>query len=309
VEPAINNPGTASTNPHRLLRGLRAALVLLILVVVIALLRNNFSFHKKSRAAFDAQVNLELDRSFNWIKDNAIVSERNVAMMYMIAEMESMSHDPRLQAVLDGFKRNYLSHPGSRFDLVWFRLVDPNAAVPVVQVPEMGSNVVDSVWYAYALAPNRILLTDGDRANLFSPTKYIWGARQKQLLGLAMYREYNGRSPDLDDTIDYVAEKVARDAQFDIRLTDSYMQRVAFLLAAERPDLVRRRWVDRILDHQKPNGSWEACWYGWCRGVFEFSTDYKTDLGGLGHATVQAAWVLTMLKYHYPQWIEENYHN
>jgi hypothetical protein len=309
MEPAINNKVTVSTKPHRIFRWLRAALVLLILVVVIALLRNNFSFHRKSRAAFDAQLNLELDRSCNWIKDNAIVSERNVAMMYMIAEMESMSHDPRLQAVLDGFKRNYLSHPGSRFDLVWFRLVDPNAAVPVVQVPDMGNNVVDSVWYGYALAPDRILLSDGDRANLFSPTKYIWGTRQKQLLGLAMYREYNGRSPELDDTIDYVAEKVARDAQFDIRLTDSYMQRVGFLLAAGRPDLVRRRWVDRILDHQNPNGSWDACWYGWCRGVFEFSSDYKTDLGGLGHATVQAAWVLTMLKYRYPQWIDENYHN
>jgi hypothetical protein len=309
MEPAINNKVTVSTKPHRIFRWLRAALVLFILVVVIALLRNNFSFHRKSRAAFDAQLNLELDRSFNWIKDNAIVSERNVAMMYMIAEMESMSHDPRLQAVLDGFKRNYLSHPGSRFDLVWFRLVDPNAAVPVVQVPDMGNNVVDSVWYGYALAPDRILLSDGDRANLFSPTKYIWGTRQKQLLGLAMYREYNGRSSDLDDTIDYVAEKVARDAQFDIRLTDSYMQRVGFLLAAGRPDLVRQRWVDRILDHQNPNGSWDACWYGWCRGVFEFSSDYKTDLGGLGHATVQAAWVLTMLKYRYPQWIDENYHN
>jgi hypothetical protein len=278
-------------------------------VVALALLRNNFSFHQKSRAAFDAQLNLELDSAINWIKDNSIVSERNVTMMYMIGDMESMSHDPRLKPVLAGFKKNYLMHPESSFELVWFRLVDPNANVPVIYVPDMRDNVVDFVWYAHALAPDKIVLTDGDRANLFSPTMYSWGTQQKQLLALAMYRQYNGRSPDLDNAINYVADKVARDAHYDVRLTDSYIQRTAFLLAAGRPDLVRPRWVDRIMDHQNADGSWNSCWYGWCRGVFEFSTDYKTDLGGLGHATVQAAWALTMLKYRYPQWIGEHYHN
>ncbi len=309
MEPANNNPLTSSAKPHRLLRWLWAALAVFIFVVGIALLRNNFSFHQKSRAAFDAQLDRELDSAFTWTKDNAIVSERNVTMMYMIAEMESMTHDPRLQVVLDGFKKNYLMHPESRFELVWFRLVDPNATVPVGSVPEMGDDVVDFIWYAHALAPDKILLTGEDRANLFSPTKYTWGTRQKQLLALAMYLQHNGRSPELDNAINPVAEKVARDAHYDVRLTDSYIQRIGFLLAARKPDLVRPRWVDRIMDHQNADGSWNSCWYGWCRGVFEFSTDYKTDLGGLGHATVQAAWALTMLKYRYPQWIEEHYHN
>ena len=38
--------------------------------------------------------------------------------------------------------------------------------------------------------------------------------------------------------------------------------------------------------------------------VFEF----RIDSGGDPHATVQAAWALTMLKYRYPQWIDEHYH-
>lgn len=304
----INDRYGSSTGARRALRWLGALVAILILVIGIALLRNNFSFHEPSRAAFDAQMDRELDSAFAWIKDNSIVSERNVTIMYMIAEMENMSHDPRLQTVLDRFKKNYLMHPSSRFELVWFRLVDPNASVPLIYVPDMRDNIIDSIWFAHALAPDKIVLTDADRANLFSPTKYIWGTRQKQLLGLAMYQEFNGSSPELTNTINYVAEKVARDAHYDIRLTDSYIQRSAFLLAAGRPDLIRPRWVDRIVNHQNPDGSWNSCWYGWCRGVFEFSLDYKTDAGGLGHATVQAAWLLTMLKYRYPQWIDEHYH-
>ena len=46
-------------------------------------------------------------------------------------------------------------------------------------------------------------------------------------------------------------------------------------------------------------------------GAVEYSSsipNYKTDIGGLDHATVQAAWALTMLKYRFPQWIDEHYH-
>jgi len=307
MESANNNPHGSAGKGRRLVRWFCLAVVVAVVLVAVAVLRNNYSLHEPSRSAFDAQMDHALDTATQWIAENPVVSERNVTMMYMISDMESMSHDPRLQTVLDRFRKNYLTHVPTQFDLVWLRLVDPNASMPVVYVPEMGDNIIDFVWFAHAIAPDKIVLADADRANLFSPTKYIWGTRQKQLLGLAIYRQHNGGTPELDRTIDYVARGVARDAHFDIRLTDSYIQRTAFLLAAGRPDLVRSRWVDRILDHQNANGSWYACWYGWCRGVFEFSADYKTSPGGLGHATVQAAWALMLLKYRYPEWINEHY--
>lgn len=306
--PANDSPHESSSKTHGLVRWLGRVIAVIVLVLAIALLNNNYSLHQPSRAAFDAQLDHALDTATKWIEENPVVSERNVTMMYMIADMESMSHDPRLQTVLDRFQKNYLMHTTNRFELVWFRLVDPNASVPVVYVPYMGDNIIDFVWFAHGLAPDKIVLTDADRANMFSPTRYFWGTRQKQLLGLAIYRQRNGSTPELDNTTNYVAEKVARDAHYDIRLTDSYIQRTAFLLAAGQPGLVRSRWVDRILDHQNADGSWYSCWYGWCRGVFEFSADYKTSPGGLGHATVQAAWGLTLLKYRYPQWIDEHYH-
>jgi len=136
---------------------------------------------------------------------------------------------------------------------------------------------------------------------MFSPTKYTWGARHHQLLALVMYRDFNGDNPELDSVINHLSEKIARDAHFDFRVGDSYIQRTTFVLAAGHPDLIRGRWLGRILDNQMPDGSWKYCWYGWCRGIFEFNATNP------GHATVQAVWAVTMLKYHYPQWIKEHY--
>ena len=96
---------------------------------------------------------------------------------------------------------------------------------------------------------------------------------------------------------------MAHDAYWDFRVSDSYEQRSAFILAAGRPDLIRSRWIDRILDNQQSNGAWNYCWYGWCRGVFEF----RFGEGDQGHSTVQAAWALYQLKYKHQDWIKEHY--
>ena len=281
---------------------------MLALVFALAVLNNNSSLRHPSRTVINGQLDHALNNALNWVKDHPEDAETNAPLMYMVADMESMSHDPRLRAVLDDYQKNYLSHPLTLFDFVWYRLVIRNANVPVIQVPDLHGRMNEIAWDAYALAPDKISLAAADRAAMFSPTKYIWGARQHQLLALDIYRDYNGASPEVDSALNYIAEKVARDQRYDFRVTDSYVQRVAFVLGAGRPDLIRSRWVDRILDNQNADGSWSYCWYGWCRGVFDFGTTYRTEASLSGHTTVQAAWALTMLKYRYPQWIDEHYH-
>jgi len=303
IAPANGNPHGSRKGLGRFVRWLWGACAILLLVLALALLNNNFSLRSPSRDAFNRQLDLELDNALNWITDNAYISERNPSIMYMIADMERMSHDPRLQGLLDHYRKQYLVHPVDVFDLIWFRLVVRNANVPTIYPPDSQGSFNELLWDAYAVAPDKIFLAPRDRASMFSPTKYSWGMRQHQILALIMYRDYNGGSPELDATLNYLAQKIARDARYDFRLNDSYIQRTAFVLGAGRPDLIRARWVDRILDHQNADGSWNSCWYGWCRGIFEF----RIDSGGDGHATVQAAWALTMLKYRYPQWIDPHY--
>ncbi len=292
-QPAVTtDPPPHSMKRHRTRRlwpALWVAFAVLVLLIVGTLLYNNYSLRRQSRAQFDAELDGALDRATIWIAANPELSLKNPSVMYMIADMQKLSGDPRLQALLDEYHQRLL-HPVEVFDLVWIRIPDRHAPVPLIRTTQMRGEPYERVWDAYAIAPDRVQISNPDHANLFSPTRYIWGVRQHQLLALIMYRDFNGGGPELDSTINYLSGKIARDAYYDFRVSDSYIQRSTFLLAAGRPDLVRRRWVERILENQTADGSWKYCWYGWCRGIFEF------NLTNPGHPTVQAAWALTMLK-------------
>ena len=280
----------------------------LLLLLSLAALNNNYSLRRIPRADFCARLDRSVEASTNWMYGHPEILG-NPSLMFMVADMEKMSGDPRLRQMLDQYRRSkYVTDPLRPFGVfgpVWARMVDPQAPVPMIDmtqvVPDQG--LPEILWDAYAVVPDRVAISYAQRVNMFSPTKYYWGKRHHQLLALVMYRYYNGGSEELNRTINYLAEKVARDAHFDFRVSDSYVQRNAFILGAGRTDLIRSRWIERVLDYQRPDGSWAYCWYSWCRGILEFR------LGDVGpdHSTVQAAWALYMLKYRFPQWIEQHY--
>ena len=277
----------------------------LLLLLSLAVLNNNYSLRQISRGEFRARLDRSLEASTSWMSGHPEILG-NPALMFMVADMEKMSGDPRLSLMLDQYRHSkYITKSFTPFGPVWARMVDPQAPVPMMDLTQVPSGgLFEFVWDAYAIAPDRVMISSSERANMFSPTKFYWGKRHHQLLALDMYRYYNGGAEELNSTINHLAEKVARDAHFDFRVNDSYVQRSAFILGADRPDLIRSRWVERILDYQRPGGSWAYCWYGWCRGIFEF----RLEDFGPDHPTVQAAWTLYMLKYRYPQWIEQRYY-
>jgi 4-amino-4-deoxy-L-arabinose transferase-like glycosyltransferase len=287
----------------RFLRWIAAAAVVFILLIAFALVNNNFSLVHRSRSAFDKQLDTELDKSIAWIAAHPEVSGTNPPLMYMVADIEKMTGDPRLPAVLAAnvgtLNTRYATY---RLTPFWMRFVNPQAPLPFITEYELRSQPLDQRWFSYAISPNQVYLSQEDLGNLFSLTKYSWGARHHQVLGLIMYRDFNGDSPKVDDTLRQLCLKEARDQTYDFRVTDAYVQRNAFMIAAGQSDLVRSRWIERILDNQTADGSWNYCWYGWCRGVAEFGTVYP------GHTTIQAAWGLALLKYRHPEWIQEHYH-
>ena len=289
---------------RRPLRWLGIAAGIVVLVLALALFNNNFALSHPSRAEFNAQLDASLDRSYNWIAAHPVVVGTTPPLMYMLADMEEMTGDPRLQKALAANKvaldRMFPPRP---LDPFWYRFVDPHAPLPFMSAEALRGQGYDLQWMAFAIDQKRVPLSTEVRDSLFSRYKYIWGARHHQQVGLIVYRHFNGGSEDLDGTLNYLAEKQARDEHFDFRVDDAYWQRPALILASGRPDLVRSRWIERILDYQNPDGTWKYGWHGWGSGVFEFNADVLPT-----HPTVQAMWLLTQLKYRYPQWIEEHYH-
>ncbi len=289
---------------RRIVPWVLAAFALLVLLFAVAVINNNFSFHRGSRAEFNAQLDREIESATQWIVTHP-ENYGNPPLMFMVGDMAEMSSDPRLQQYVQGYLASNRVHIPGR-PQTWYYA---RWAFPTLQVPMLTRNMMPYLswqdrWFGYASAPDKVDLEPEDRADLFSPTKYSWGVRlHLQLVALDIYRSFNGPSPELNAAINPVAEGVARDAFWDFRVNDAYYQRNATLLGAGRPDLVRSRWVERMMDAQKADGTWNSCWYGWCRGILEF----KFNDNDFGHTTVQAAWALYQLRYRYSDWIGQNY--
>jgi hypothetical protein len=63
----------------------------------------------------------------------------------------------------------------------------------------------------------------------------LFTARDHQLFALYLYRKFNGDTPELDRIMIRVENRIAAGAALSFRVTDLYLQRIAFLLAARRP--------------------------------------------------------------------------
>ncbi len=284
-----------------------AIAVVVIVLFAIAVLNNNYSISRPSRAEFNAQLDRAIDTSTDWIVKHPDI-QGNWPLMFMLSDMAQMSGDPRLHQYLQSYlASDRVRIPGQPETWYWAHWADPSLPVPAIPLSRIPYLSWQNRWFTYGTAPDRVPLTEADRGDMFSPTKYSWGTRlHLQLISLDIFLHFNTPTPEQKSAINAVTEGVARDAFWDFRVSDSYEQRSAFILAAGRPDLIRSRWIERILANQQPDGAWNYCWYGWCRGVaeFRFGDDAKGDQG---HSTVQAAWALYQLKYKYTDWINQNF--
>ena len=120
---------------------------------------------------------------------------------------------------------------------------------------------------------------------------------------MIFYRKFNGETPQLNAVIRKISEGITQEASLDFRVTDLYLQRIAFLLAAGQPDLVQPRWVERALNHQQPSGGWRFGWHGWHPTPYKILLDDEES----SHTTAQGLLLTCELKYRYPNWIATHY--
>lgn len=294
--------------PRSRLRLVLAAVVFLILAFSLAvlalLINNNYALHSPSKAEFLAELDHGLATSTQWMAEHRTEVMGNPPLMHMVGDMAAMSRQPQVEQIVFDYVHGRLTKREGR-KITWYyaRMADGTTEVPVMTLLDLEDVNWQDRLDAYGVAPDKVELPVKEQRLLFSPDAYTWGTRLHQLIGLDVYRRFNGPSPELNAVINPVAEKVARETFFEFRVNDAYPQRVWTLVGAGRPDLVRKQWVLRLLSYQRPDGSWPSCWYGWCRGVAEFSLRDKDP----AHVTVQGAYVLYLIKYRYPQWIDENF--
>ena len=286
--------------------------ILLVLVLGAALLNNNVSIPPPSRGQFIGNLDRTLARSTDWAlgqyRQNATGSVStpegrsllsNSVTAHMVVDCASLSSEPRMKAL------------GSSFVDAWKveanilgKMVDPAMPTNAASDQELRSLDEYQRWILHGAAPNDVPLSPKERDDMFSPDKYRRGKATHQLFALCFYRKSKGSTPELDRLMQEIEERIAWEAAIDFRVTDLYLQRLAFLLAAGRPDLIRPRWVERAFAAQQIDGGWLESWHGWSRTPYRFSFG---DGLPTAHATAQGMWISYMLKYRYPEWINQNY--
>jgi hypothetical protein len=278
-------------------------------MVWLAWLNNNSSLPPLSRAKFLRELDDSIRTSRDWVLDvgegtsvfnrnESAALLQNAALLHMVADCARASGDQRLQSLATTYFRA-VTKP------YWFgRLVDPGCRFE--RPPDKYLRNLEDYqrWFLHAVAPFEYPLSAEDRVDMFAPDKYRTGSATHQLFALYIYRNHNGTKPDLDRLIGRISARIAVEASIDFRVTDLYLQRIAFLLAAGQPELIRRRWVERVFAAQQPDGGWHWSWHGWWPKPFRFRFAEESSAS---HPTVQGMWIAYMLKYRYPQWIEKNY--
>jgi hypothetical protein len=181
-------------------------------------------------------------------------------------------------------------------------LVDEKAKV-AAPTPELLARLQDyQRWLLHACAASPLPWEEEDRDSMLSPTKHRGLSLTHQLLAVIVLRQRGRLDRNVDALIDTLCERIGAEETWRLCVNDLYIQRVASLLMAGRPDLVKPRWVERILVWQQEDGGWKYVGYSW-------SPALEFDLRGQrpnAHTTVQGVWLLYMLKYRYPQWIANN---
>lgn len=277
----------------RILRFSFAALLLGLALLAAGVANNNLSLRRLSRSEFQRRLDRSILNGTDW--EASLPDETNAYLVYMLRDCVEMSGEPRLAALLrrsaPGLANTYLA-----------RLVDPNA--PFV-APSSDLNTASAYerWIVHAISRGQYALSTGEKTEMFQLGSARTGKATHKLFSLVLYRRYNGPTPALDRLIRHLSVRIAREAALDFRVTDLYLQRIAFLLAAGQSDLVRPRWVERALAAQDPSGGWLFNWYGWSPTPYKFGFD---DLPS-SHATSQGLWLSYLLKHRYPDWIQRHY--
>jgi hypothetical protein len=222
--------------------------------------------------------------------------QANVYLTYMVQNCAVLSGDAQLRTYAE---RVYKQDP----DPSRARLIDPSLPFINPSSSDLSNSVDYQRWVLHAISRKELNLTETDRAEMFNPDKHRTGRATHQLFALIVYRQFNGETPALNGLIRRISTRIAQEASLDFRVTDLYLQRIAFLLAAGQSDLVQARWVERALAAQETSGGWHYCWYGWCPTPYDFTIEEAEST----HTTAQGLWLTCMLKYRYPEWIRAHY--
>jgi hypothetical protein len=285
--------GTAKKRPalHR------ASVIILVLIIIaiscgtLMLVNNNVSL--TGDEAFASQIDAAIESAEKWVSNNRedILKKKNIGLLKMLRECNELKHNPAFEDIVKSFLASRCQPE------CWKRLVDPNWPVNEQELNQaIKEEGLDNKWVLYAMAPDKAKITP-EEMQLFEPQRWSGRKLSHQLDALTALRQAKGSTEQLDKLIEHLCDRVSNELFFDVLKVD--IGQVGFILRAGFPEKIRRRWVERIVSNQLPDGGWnnrQSCFVWGRRSVFNLSLPPSKQ-----HDTILALTVLYLVKYKYPE--------
>jgi hypothetical protein len=271
----------------------------MFMTVVLALTAigyNNITLTKDE--IFKENIDTAIEQAENWVvqnKDN-IVENRNTAMLLMLSMCDQIKPHPDFRDAVGTF----LKQPIFGHTVCWKRMLDPNWPVTEQALERtLKKEIIDYKWMVYAIAPDKVNIT-AKQMNLFDRNR--WQKRQltHQLLALILLRRSTNSDVDLQMLISHLCDRLSREVFSDLAVVDIYIQKIAFILMADQPEKIRKRWIERIIANQRDDGGWNDRWFCFVSDGKGFKLNIE-DPHSNQHATVQALMALYFVRYKYPE--------
>lgn len=279
---------------HKAVMLMVVCIALIVTAGTMVLIFNNVSF--VSDAAFTKSLDTAIESSEKWVENHKwdILKRKNVALLKMLSECDEAKANRLFREITKSFMGARV-HPEC-----WKRLIEPNQPVDEMELSRtIEKEIIDNKWVLYAIAPEKADVS-AEELGLFDPER--WQRRQltHQLNALVTLKKRSGKADEkLDELIRHLCNRLSGELAFDAAVVDIYIQKVAFILRAGFPEKIRRRWIERIIANQLPDGGWNDRWFCFTSGrrpKFDFAAPPSNQ-----HATIQALTALYLARYKYPE--------
>jgi len=257
----------------------------------VMLVNNNVSFI--SDEAFAKQIDEAIENALVWTQAHKaeIIKRKNLGLIKMLNDINELKATPLFSDIVE----NVMVSP--LLPNCWKRLINPNCPTDEAELnASIKEQPLDNKWILYAVAPDKAKITP-EQLQLFDPHRW-WGRRlAHQLDALTTLRKTKGANEEIDELIEHLCNRLRVGIGFDALVVD--IGKNAFILRAGHPEKIRRRWIERIIAKQSPDGGWDNRWFCFSSNV-EIISDFASRQTNQ-HDTLLALAVLYMVKYQYPE--------
>ncbi len=276
-----------------------------VLVAVLAMTYGVAVWRNNSAADTVQTPRLEqsLSEATEWLveRGDRLVEREHTILWWMLREAAILTQNEPLASLVGRYRKRWVDPKP-----LWRPLFEPDvyAGQPVI---EEDFDVEPYQWmFVYGVSCDTALGKSPIIRPQLEPDWCGWSVFTPrcvthQLLAMRlMQRTSCGDPQQVDALAEHLKDRVEREAIWDPRVTDGYMQRVLMLLESGEAARVKPVWVARILDAQNSDGGWDDLdpllplpgdkALGWTSTVPTLRAEKSTF-----HATVQGVWIVSLL--------------